>query len=714
MAQTRATATRTSTRKRKRGPPAVKSPRFTNFSQAIKPTKNNENSEQTEALEANKIHEAVQSPEVTQTPGTSKAAEDTTIDKTTHSPKADKSVKANEPSKVTKCCETTDELGSNIKHPNHDADRSDASEFLTLDYEGDNSCNDNKEADASSSEDDEEQEKDNEQQDDIDNAYEAKRDVTKALLAMAHDYNSADDDEREDVEEDQKGDKNKESEAAATGMQRPGRKRLCVKAMGRVRFLGQGEDKKMEWYDPQEKEWSKSQVEIAEPAVYHQDLRELLIRDAAKLGEYPFKDYGGKRENWPEILFKYLPSRSDLMHVKPDYWYIHDGRVVVDLNDDAMYDYPELPVTLASNADPWLLLTVMRMNNTISLQDLRGRMIGDPKRDRVDPMGRNRISMNMQRFRKFACCLTWNTIRAIDTQRDYLDNKLPRRCIRQNSTKSFRMLHAWEVAELDTKDAGKYLSRTRAKNRDLSKAKSEAVYEQKVTIFQMMKKEFAKKHPEGMPNDYDTEDEEYRAQQANMQETPPGAMMGNDEPGDKSDDEVKSEPHVAPIRRRGRKKQKMEHAKPDIKHLYVLPEKDASPALGLECEKREVAQCPQRHRNYAGFLTTAPNSVTDAQLLYDLLAPTRHHFQRCTEFDAPRTEGDECYKCQHRAIENALNEWHATEGPGEEAPVCKLIGIRYVDDDMLYWNEVWNTTWYGEAPGPELLGRRQTDGVYYW
>lgn len=86
--------------------------------------------------------------------------------------------------------------------------------------------------------------------------------MTKALLAMAHDYNSADDDEREDVEEDQKGDKNKESEAAATGMQRPGRKRLCVKAMGRVRFLGQGEDKKMEWYDPQEKEWSKSQVEI--------------------------------------------------------------------------------------------------------------------------------------------------------------------------------------------------------------------------------------------------------------------------------------------------------------------------------------------------------------------------------------------------------------------------------------------------------------------
>ncbi|KAI4240063.1 MAG: hypothetical protein L6R42_011593, partial [Xanthoria sp. 1 TBL-2021] len=200
------------------------------------------------------------------------------------------------------------------------------------------------------------------------------------------------------------------------------------------------------------------------PAVYHQDIREQLIKDAARLGRYrhhlargkdklditafhpAYAENGPERQHWPKILFQYAPTMSNFLHTKPPIWQLHDGRVVIDCNNDAMNDYPEIPVTLARNADSWLMLTCMRLNNHITIQDFRGRMPGDRKMSMADPLGRNRISMNMTRFRKFGCCLTWNSIRNVDTQREYLDKKLPRRCIRLNSTESFRKLFPWEVA----------------------------------------------------------------------------------------------------------------------------------------------------------------------------------------------------------------------------------------------------------------------------
>lgn len=390
------------------------------------------------------------------------------------------------------------------------------------------------------------------------------------------------------------------------------KRKPCVKAMGEVRL---DEDGKLEWQDPVSQQWY--------PAVRHTDIREWLIAEAAKLGKYrypmargkhpldvtafhpAFKDYSDKRENWPKILFQYLPRQSDLSHVKPDYWQLHDGRYVIDLNNQAMYDYPHMPVTLAKHADTWLLLTLMRMNTTISIQDLRGRMIGGMDRSRSDPMGRNRISMNMQRFRKFACCLTWTSIQANNVQRDYLDKKLPRRCLRENSTESFRMLYAHEAAELDLVDAGKFLHRTRAKVRDLSEGKSKAVYKRKLREYEVQRERFERKFPDGGPGFYDTEDEEF---QAKREEEGDGVF------------------------------------KPDRKSekVNVLPDLSGTSSGIATKDSKEEKLCPRGHRNYAGFLTTAPNTVQQAQLLYDLLRPTREHFKSVIGTYPPKTAGDEC------------------------------------------------------------------------
>lgn len=490
------------------------------------------------------------------------------------------------------------------------------------------------------------------------------------------------------------------------------------------------------------------------------------LTEAPQTAFHPaFKDHGSDRENWPEILFQYLPRQSDLRNVKPDYWYHHDGRVVLDVNDNAMFDYPEMPCTLAKNADAWLMVTLMRMNSTITLQDLRGRMIGDRGENRADPLGRNRISMNMQRFRKHACCLTWNAIREADVQREYLEKKLPRRCLRQNSTKSFRLLHQWEIAELDSIDAGKFLSRTQNRANNKSTVQAQEVYEKKVEEVRALKAALEWKHPDGIPDEYDTEDDIYAAQHgepsrrsaqvAMVTAKAPEATMvpgyypaGSSQPvapdatmaeNDKSVEVIESElakaisaalaeddpavesnkgenedihspvkPALAKRRGRKRKHEKVDdQVESSPKRLWVLP--DEGDPVDADAEKVR-AKCHGGHRNYAKFLTAAPSSVQEAQMVYEMLEPTRRHFRVCTGFDTGRTEGDDCYLCQYWQIQRELNEWHRDDPFKEEFEVPMLVRVLYVDDSTLYWNVPWNRCDFGRAPCREQLGLRQIAG----
>ncbi|KAL8831951.1 MAG: hypothetical protein Q9170_005077 [Blastenia crenularia] len=527
------------------------------------------------------------------------------------------------------------------------------------------------------------------------------------------------------------------------GMDRPDKKKLCIKAMGKVRIDANG---KLQWLDKTRYEWR--------PAVYHKDIREQLIEDTAKLGAYKYEmnkgknskldvtsfhpayeENGHRRENWPKILFKYVPDTSDFMHVKPEYWVYHDGRIVIDCNNDAMYDFPEIPTTLARNADAWLLLAIMRLNNKISIQDLRGRMMGEINHGRADPLGRNRISMSIQRFRKFAGCLTWNAIRAVDVQKEYLDIKLPRRCIRLNSTESFRQLYRHEAAELEMRDAGKFLHRTRSHTRDLSQAKSEALHKKKVKEFIKLKQEFEKHYPFGTPHDYDTEDEEYHAQQLKFAEENPGVDI---------DEGFRPQPTRAPKTKtvkpidatrfmhefvcsmppvtgfvpftHTRKRVKLnQDATLSHNTLRNLPYHQAFAITNMGATQTKHAICPGGHWNYAGFFTTAPNNVPDAQLVFDLLEPTREHFKSCTGgLEPPRTEAGECYNCQHRDIQNALNEWHAQHIILGDEPAEQLVKISYHEATYVYCFNNWDANRLGPGFVRDDLALEQHDGVWVW
>ncbi|KAL8654318.1 MAG: hypothetical protein Q9226_003480 [Calogaya cf. arnoldii] len=461
-------------------------------------------------------------------------------------------------------------------------------------------------------------------------------------------------------------------------------KKLTAKPVGVVRYHG-GE---LEWFDANHKVWSHRLARGKDKLdVVSLDFKHPLtaVPDTHQTAFHPaYAENGPDRDYWPKILFQYAPTVADFMHTKPPLWQTHDGRVVIDCNNDAMNAYPEIPVTLARNADTWLMLTCMRLNNHIAIQDFRGRMPGDRKMSMADPLGRNRISMNMTRFRKFGCCLTWNSIRNVDTQRQYLDKKLPRRCIRLNSTESFRKLFAWEVAESELQDAGKFLKRTRSRQKDVSRARSQSVYNRKLTEFKQLKRTFDRQKLYDLDADYNTEDREFAKEHSSAQQ-----------PDDGAEDVIKIEAGaelqlVKPGRRRRSAK-----ASSSSQEIRVLSG-ESSP--GSDKRNKTRPMCPRKHKDYAGFLSRAPNTTREAQLLYDLLRPTRVHYEKNTGLAAPETYADECYKCQLADLQNAMIEWHESHRQFKKLAPAKLIGLQYVESGELYWNTNWVDTWFGHQP----------------
>ncbi|KAL8967533.1 MAG: hypothetical protein Q9183_002874 [Haloplaca sp. 2 TL-2023] len=524
-------------------------------------------------------------------------------------------------------------------------------------------------------------------------------------------------------------------------------KASATKDMGQVRLNRSADgNEQLEWLDMARKEWR--------PAVYHSEIRGQLIGEAAQHGRYRFEMSRGKgehdvtafhplfanngaaREHWPKILFQINPTVADFQHEKPGIWTWHDGRVVLDLNNDAMRDFAEMPVTFARNADCWLLVTCMRLNNHISLQDFRGRMQGALKDDAADSMGRNRISMNVTRFRKFACCLTWNAIRGVDYQREYLNEKLPRRCIRLNSTESFRELDAWEVAELESRHAGKYLSRTSGVARDPTTDRARTIANRKKKDSNRLKAMFEHNHGGPRTDDYDAEDEAYLTQLAEpkLQEKQkePRKQSGDsmDEPidlenpshdydlGSTEGSALKPAGELSPFTSAtGSQLVLTPHQRTKaVRAAQTLANKNRvneniGPHTGNYNDK---FNCPRNHPQTYPFATTGPKSIEDAELIRKLLKPTRKHFHLMTGTEAPGTEGDECYMCQFMDIEDALNRWNEeSKVPGMKRG--QLIGIDGVTDDHFYWNSKWNNRWYG----PKLSlgdGRSQSDRTTapYW
>ncbi|MCJ1462363.1 hypothetical protein MMC07_000963 [Pseudocyphellaria aurata] len=236
-------------------------------------------------------------------------------------------------------------------------------------------------------------------------------------------------------------------------------------------------------------EWSNNGDWI--PAVYHDTLRPELIQLTDLLGSYENLRARGRDEwdrtsyhpdqkRWGPCRFRHWPHMPDKLlfrlecngypvpDYKPEIW-LDRGRVVLDSDNHPVKAWANIPLTLASNADPWLLEYIRRVDTRITLKDLRARMplqVTDKKGNLKPLRTLSALGMQMTRFRISAACPAWNMRQGSDTIRDYVVNLLSDEGLAANSTEELHGLSPWQQAECKQPNKGQFL--TRASGRALS------------------------------------------------------------------------------------------------------------------------------------------------------------------------------------------------------------------------------------------------------
>lgn len=162
-----------------------------------------------------------------------------------------------------------------------------------------------------------------------------------------------------------------------------------------------------------------------------------------------------------KLLFRLECKNYPVPEYKPDIWFDR-GRVVLDIDNNPIKMWANIPLTLASNADPWLLENIRREDRRITQKDLRSRMplrILD-KKGKSKPLGTlSALGMQMTRFRMSAACPAWTEREGSDTIRDYVKGLLSDEGLVANSTEELTGLSAWQQAECRKPNKGLYPER---------------------------------------------------------------------------------------------------------------------------------------------------------------------------------------------------------------------------------------------------------------
>ncbi|MCJ1232928.1 hypothetical protein MMC14_000882 [Varicellaria rhodocarpa] len=110
-------------------------------------------------------------------------------------------------------------------------------------------------------------------------------------------------------------------------------------------------------------------------AIYHDDIRDELIAEKRGIYRYGrqsgpkandvtcFHNFKGQqnwetaREQWPEILYHYESKGETRTGRKAEPW-VREGKLVLDINDDPVLAFKELPATISSKCEPAMACTL--------------------------------------------------------------------------------------------------------------------------------------------------------------------------------------------------------------------------------------------------------------------------------------------------------------------------------------------------------------------
>ncbi|MCJ1267249.1 hypothetical protein MMC22_007134 [Lobaria immixta] len=261
----------------------------------------------------------------------------------------------------------------------------------------------------------------------------------------------------------------------------------------------------------------KSEIGVVS-AVYHDTLRPQLIQQMDTLGSYGesikylppnaqptraenlrSRGYGewdvtsyhpdqrtwgpSRYDHWPfmpdKLLFRLECNGYPVPEYRPGLWY-DQGRLVLDLDNKPVKKWKNIPLTLSSNADPWLLENIRREDTRITLKDLRARMPIQQltKKGVLKPLGTlSSLGMQLTRFRLRAACPAWNEREGSNVIRDYIKGLLSPEGLAANSTEELPGLAQWQQDESRKPNKGLYPKRAgdRALSTEERKKRKEAI-----------------------------------------------------------------------------------------------------------------------------------------------------------------------------------------------------------------------------------------------
>ncbi|MCJ1393448.1 hypothetical protein MMC18_006323 [Xylographa bjoerkii] len=486
-------------------------------------------------------------------------------------------------------------------------------------------------------------------------------------------------------------------------------KELLDKMVGTVRRLADGGS--VEWFDPDRETWRmlthprtgralQLLTYSKDAAVYHDDIRDSLIAQASALGAYRYphgtgtlpndttsykeeqRDWGADRAHWPPILYQYEPTKPAPRTPRPSHWKTEAGDLILDIVNNPLLDYAELPHTISSCEKPAFLEAWLRSNSRIVMKDIRARMLQDPRGDwdgGVDPIRSGTLGMRMTRLRETHGMISWRRKKGSDQIKNYLDSLLPQACKDANSIKDFRVLHPHEKYALHLNNIGQMPERGHANGKDLSDKKKAAVNREARAKYESLKAAFEEQQAagtyalgHGASSSSETELEALLDLEERDEDDAAGALRNLDLGAEYDNDDW-----LSSLQPRNQANVNDNHAGAGV------GEPGSASASREESSPTNDAENSERNEEI-GFLDLQAIEQVHQDLLFQLLAPTRRHFATLTGHQPTRTTPTASYHEQWDELQMELEEhWDAARSQGQEPD---LVGLARLTRAEIRWN----------------------------
>ena len=176
-----------------------------------------------------------------------------------------------------------------------------------------------------------------------------------------------------------------------------------------------------------------------------------------------------RKAHWPYmengLLFRLECKNYPVPTYSVGSW-IHNDQIVLDADNHPVRNFRNLPATISSKVEPWLMEMWIRQDTRITHRDLRARM---PTAEGTAPgsikslISLSAVAMRLTRFREREGIPAWKNREGSDKRKDYIMNTLSEDGLQKNSTKELDGLTKLQQEQCRRANKGKFQSRAGAR-----------------------------------------------------------------------------------------------------------------------------------------------------------------------------------------------------------------------------------------------------------